>query len=262
MRYPGGKFAIRRWVVSHFPAHQLFVDLYGGAGSVLMAKPRSQGEVYNDIDGEICDVFRVLRDPQQAAELARLLALTPYSRKEFDLAYEVSPDPIENSRRIIFRSFASHGSDGITRAHAGFRIRRNSQSGVTGANDWMNFSENIAAFSKRMQGVTIEQRPAIDLIRDFDKSTTLFYADPPYLIKTRSSSSVKYRNEITEEDHVRLADALHNIMGMAIISGYSSDLYLMLYKDWRFVSRSSRAGHAKPTIECMWLSPNIQTTLF
>lgn len=262
MRYPGGKYKLAKWVISHFPAHETYVELYGGAASVLLRKSRSIGEVYNDLDGDVVNVFRVLRNREQAAVLARMLALTPYANEEYRLAYEPCDDPIEQARRMIFRSFAGHGSDSVTRSHAGFRGHRNKESGVTAAQEWVSFPRQIATFTERLQGVCIEQREAIKLIPIFTRPDTLFYADPPYLKSTRSSRSIKYRCEMTDKDHVELAEALHQTKGMVIISGYPSELYDQLYAGWRCVQKSHYAQSGLKTTECLWLSPNIKTMLF
>jgi DNA adenine methylase len=262
MRYPGGKYSLAKWVISHFPAHETYVELFGGAASVLLRKPRSVGEVYNDLNGDVVNVFRVLRNRDQTAELARLLELTPYAKQEYGLAYEHSDDPIEEARRMIFRSFAGHGSDSVTRPNAGFRDLKNKESGVTGAQEWMRFPHEIKIFSERLQGVCIEQRDAIKIIKIFDRPNTLFYADPPYVVSTRSASSVDYPCEMTDADHSKLAATLHHVKGMVVVSGYSCDLYDRLYAGWRCIQKSHRAQNAKKTIECLWLSPNIQTTLF
>jgi DNA adenine methylase len=262
MRYPGGKWKLAPWVISHFPAHDTYVELFGGAASVLMRKPRSIGEVYNDLNGDVVNVFRILRDPDQAQTLAQLLSLTPYAKEEYDLAYQPSEDPVESARRMIYRSFAGHGSDSITRPNAGFRAHRNKESGVTGAQDWNNFPDELKTFTKRLQGVAIENRKAIKLIPLYDREDTSFYADPPYMISTRSSRSVKYVCEMSDDDHRELAEALHQIKGMAIVSGYPSELYDELYSGWRCVKKSHRAQNAKASTECLWLSLNIKTTLF
>lgn len=94
MRYHGGKWRIADWVLSHFPpadAYDSYVESFSGAASVLMRKPRSQYEVYNDLDSDICNVFRVLRDPESADQLAQLLIMTPYARDEFYLTYDAPP---------------------------------------------------------------------------------------------------------------------------------------------------------------------------
>jgi DNA adenine methylase len=262
MRYPGGKYSLAKWVISHFPAHETYVELFGGAASVLMRKPRSAGEVYNDLNGDVVNVFRVLRDPEQAEKLAKLLTLTPFSHEEYRLAYEISDDPVERARRMIFRSYSGHGSDSVTRPHAGFRGHRNKESGRTAASEWVTFPDEIVVFTERLQGVCIEQRNAIELIPLWSRPDTLFYADPPYLKSTRSSSSVKYACEMDIAGHIQLAEVLHQANGMMIVSGYPSELYDDLYAGWACVRHAHKAQTGKPSTECLWLSPNIQTTLF
>lgn len=122
LRYHGGKFRLAPWIVSFFPKHRVYVEPYGGAASVLMRKPRAFGEVYNDMDEEVVNVFRVLRDPQLAGDLQRLLELTPYARKEFYQAYEPMTDEeamadggVERARRTIIKAFMGFGSDAIHR---------------------------------------------------------------------------------------------------------------------------------------------------
>jgi DNA adenine methylase len=262
MRYPGGKYNLAKWVISHFPAHKFYVELFGGAASVLMRKSRSVGEIYNDLNDDVVNVFRVLRNREQAAELARLLALTPYAKEEYRLAYERCEDPIEQARRMIFRSFAGIGSDSVTRPCAGFRSFKNNQTGVTAASEWAGIPQEISIFTEHLQGVVIEQRDALILIPYCDFTGTLFYADPPYVKSTRSKYNVRYPVDLDNSGHEALSEMLHQIKGMAIISGYRSDLYDRLYSTWRCIQKSSHAGMGKKSVECLWLSPNIQTTLF
>ena len=262
LRYPGGKYKLAKWIISHFPAHEFYVEPYGGAGSVLMAKSRTKGEIINDLDGDVVNVFRVLRNTEQAKELERLIRLTPFAYEEYKAAYEPSDDPIERARRVIFRSFASIGSDGVSRRNSGFRGLKNNGTSVTAAQEWSRYPDVIQSFVRRLQNVLIEQRPAMHLLKLYDRVETLFYVDPPYLMSTRSHSSVLYSNEMDEEDHIKLATALHSLKGMVVLSGYSSTLYDELYGDWQKISKSSRAQNGKARVECIWLSPNIHTTLF
>ena len=111
MRYYGGKWLLAPWIIGHFPAHRTYVEPFGGAASVLLRKPRSAAEVYNDLDGEIVNMFRVLRSPAQARELIRLVRLTPFARTEYEDAYLSDGDPIEQARRTLLRSFAGFGAD-------------------------------------------------------------------------------------------------------------------------------------------------------
>ena len=257
LRYPGGKYKMAKWVISHFPQHEFYVEPYCGAASVLMQKARSQGEIINDLDGDVVNVFRVLRDPSQANELERLLRLTPFAYEEYKFAYDPCDDPIERARRTIFRSFASIGSDGVSRKNSGFRGLKNYETTVTAAQEWARYPDAIQAFVKRLQYVLIEHRPALHLLKLYDRTETLFYVDPPYLMSTRSASSVLYANEMSDTDHAELSDVLHKVKGMVVLSGYPSALYDQLYADWRQVFKSATAQNGKGRVECLWLSPNI-----
>jgi len=257
LRYPGGKYKLAKWIISHFPQHDFYVEPYGGAGSVLMQKSRAQGEIINDLDGDVVNVFRVLRDPEQAKELERLIRLTPFAYEEYKSAYGPCDQPIERARRTIFRSFASIGSDGISRRNSGFRGLKNNGTSVTAAQEWSRYPDAIQAFVSRLQNVLIEQRPALHLLKLYDRNETLFYIDPPYLMSTRSKSSVLYANEMTEQDHIELSATLHNVKGMVVLSGYPSALYDQLYADWRKSLKSTTAQNGKGRVECLYLSPNI-----
>ena len=106
LRYHGAKFRIRDFVISYFPSHRSYIEPYGGGASILLSKPRAHHEVYNDLDDDIVNLFRVLRAPDQASQLIQLLNLTPYARYEFNLAYSGDAGcPVEQARRTIVRSF-------------------------------------------------------------------------------------------------------------------------------------------------------------
>src|SRR3954471_8601570 len=96
LRYHVGKWILAPWIISHFPSHRVYTEAFGGAASVLMRKPRSYGEVYNDLDGEIVNLFHVLRGPR-AGELIASLRLTPFARIEFEESYETAADPVEQA---------------------------------------------------------------------------------------------------------------------------------------------------------------------
>lgn len=263
MRYPGGKFKMTKWILQHFPPHKLYIELYGGAGNVLFAKQPCQGEVYNEINEDIVNVFTVLRNPEQARELKKLIDLTPFSYREFINSYRKNPndDLIELARKVIYRSFAGIGSDSVFR-NAGFRGLKNNETSVTSAQEWSRYSAAIDFFTKRLKNVVIENRPALQVLKIYDRPEALVYADPPYLMSTRSKYSVIYKNEMTEKDHKELADALNSAQAQVILSGYKSPLYEKLYKGWSMFQKKSQAQNGQKRIECLWLSPNIQPRLF
>ena len=155
LRYHGGKFKLARWIISHFPPHHVYVEPFGGAGSVLLKKQRAYAEVYNDLDGEIVNVFRVLRDVDQARELVRMLRLTPFARDEFELSYLVNGNPIEQARRTICRSMMGFASMVTGQWRTGFR-NNSTRSGSTPAGDWTNYPDALQAAIERLRGVTIE----------------------------------------------------------------------------------------------------------
>ena len=275
----GGKWRLAPWIISHFPPHRVYVEPFGGAASVLMRKPRSYAEIYNDLDGEVVNVFRVLRDPRTAAELERLIRLTPFSRADFGAAYTPSPDPVEQARRTVLKSYAGFGSDSIHRgkesgmgtrpsrwkAHTGFRSDSN-RSGTTPAKDWAHYPAHIGRFCARLAGVVIESRPALQVIRQYDYPDTLHYVDPPYPRSTRRDGAHGYRHEMSDDDHRELAKVLRAVKGMVIIGGYPCDLYdRELYPDWRRVERDSRTHGFHQGTEVLWISPNVpqrQPSLF
>lgn len=120
--YHGAKFRIATWVISHFPAHRVYVEPYGGAGAVLLRKEPAEVEVWNDLNDDLFNLFLVLRTPSQAAELLSRLAITPYARREQELAFEPCSDPVERARRLIVRAFFTVGSDAASRGRrSGFR---------------------------------------------------------------------------------------------------------------------------------------------
>lgn len=253
LRYHGGKWRIAPWIVAHFPRHRVYTEAYGGAASVLMRKRRCYSEVYNDLDGDVVNVFRVFRDRDQAAELERLLRLTPFARGEFSLAYEPTDDPVERARRAIVRSFQGFGSDSIRNNRVtGFRSNSN-RKGTVPAVDWARYPDVIRSFTARMQGVLIDCRPALEVLTEHDKAITLHYVDPPYVRSTRNRRK-GYRVEMDDDAHRQLAERLHALRGFVVLSGYASPLYDGLYPDWLRVERPVRAFNAARRVECLWLN--------
>ncbi|MDR6421342.1 DNA adenine methylase [Paraburkholderia phenoliruptrix] len=256
LRYHGGKFLLAEWVIEHFPRHRIYVEPFGGAGSVLLKKDRSYQDVYNDLDGEIVNLFRVVRE--RGAELVAALELTPYSRDEFATSYDVATDPVEQARRTVIRSFMGHGSNSHNRP-TGFR-RHSRLSGTSPCNDWRNYPPALVEIVERLQGVVIENRDALGLIEEQDSPDTLFYLDPPYVMATRDKGS-DYRHEMTDGQHRDLAELLHRVKGMVVLSGYHSDLYNELYADWPFIDRAALADGARARTETLWLSPSCSLAL-
>lgn len=253
LRYFGGKYKLADWIVSYFPEHKTYVEPFGGAASVLMRKKRSYAEIYNDLDNEVVNVFRVLQNPQKSKDLERLVYLTPFSREEYEIAFLPADNDIEQARRSIIKTFLTHGSDSLTR-RSGFRVNSN-RSGAHPARDWMNYPKYLSEFTERLRGVAIENRDAIEVILQHDSPETLFYVDPPYVHSTRSKSG-KYNFEMTDEDHRKLAEVLRSVEGKVIVSGYSSDLYEEIYGDWTKSEKKTYVNMNRPATELLYANFN------
>lgn len=258
LRYHGGKWMLAPWIIDHLPPHRVYVEPYGGAASVLIRKPRSYGEVYNDLDGEIVNLFRVVRE--RGAELTRALVWTPFSRTEYRVtAFEPTDDPLEMARRTVIRSFMGFGSNAILRSiKSGFRSNSN-RSGTPPAMDWKGYPPTIRAVARRLRGVVIESAPAMDVVAQHDGPETLIYADPPYVHETRMTvyqhGQHGYRHEMTDDDHRAMAAVLRSVRGMVVLSGYPCDLYdRELFPDWHRVERAALADGARDRTEVLWLN--------
>jgi DNA adenine methylase len=258
LRYHGGKWRIAPWIISHFPSHDVYVEPYGGAASVLLRKERTLSEVYNDLDGNIVNIFRVMQDKSKADELARRLYFTPYARDEFYSTYDDFPEEdIERARMTIVRSFMGFGSNASTRkTRTGFRTAR-SATGVFPAREFATYPAQICIFTERLRGIVIEHRDAMHVMRTYDNETALHYVDPPYLAATRSTSHAtkSYAVELTDDDHSDLCRFLLTLSGYVVLSGYDNDIYNDILTGWRKDTRECLAERAKRTVECLWLSP-------
>lgn len=251
LRYHGGKWMLAPWILEHLPPHRVYVEPFGGAASVLLRKPRSFAEVYNDLDGELVNLFQVSRD--RGEELEQALRLTPFSRHEFQQAYEPAISPLEQARRTVVRAFMGFGSNAHNKP-TGFRSNSN-QSGTSPAMDWRNYPDALVAIRERLQGVVIENRNAAEVMVAHDSEQTVHYVDPPYVASTRDAGG-DYRFEMSDSDHELLARSLSGLRGMVVLSGYESDLYNDLYRGWQKVSRRALADGARARVEVLWLSPN------
>lgn len=262
LKYHGGKWRLADWVLEHIPPHHAYVEPFGGAGSVLLRKPRSPIEVYNDLDEDVVRLFRVLRDPAQAAELQRLIELTPWSRAEFYACWEHDPanSDVELCRRLVVRSFQAVGAK-RSRAGNGWRARVDRHSPVDA---WCRWPAEIPQFVARLREVMIEARPAEDVMALYDTPDTVFFVDPPYLPATRSKGhQASYHHELSASDHARLLGQLQELNGMVLLAGYQSEMYdtVLLPSGWIRVDIRARAQGNRPRVESMWINPAAQQGL-
>lgn len=250
LRWHGGKWRLAPWIIEQMPHHRIYVEPFGGAASVLLRKPRSYAEVYNDLDDEVVNLFQVLRS-DRSHDLIDLLRLTPFAESEFRTAYEPAYDPVERARRIIIRSFMGFGSNGHQR-RTGFRSNSN-RSGTTPARDWRNYPDALAMIVDRLSGVVIQNRDAREVMAAHDSPETLHYVDPPYVMGTRDYGS-DYAHEMSDADHIDLLAALGALRGRVILSGYANSLYDEALAGWQRLERRAHADGARERTEVLWMN--------
>lgn len=259
LRYHGAKWKLAKWIVGHLPAHRVYVEPYGGSAAVLLNKPRSWLEVYNDLDHQVVGFFRTLREQPEA--LIRAIELTPYAKEEWEIAHEESADPVERARRFYVMAYqniagpTAQWSSGWRRQKAVTTengVRRMTPAAISFAD-----VDHLWEIADRLRGVQIECDEALAVIERYDAEETLFYVDPPYVASTRGRwAKTAYRHEMTDREHCELARALRGVNGMVVLSGYDCELYAELYGDWVRVSRETRTNSAGSATEMLWLSPN------
>jgi DNA adenine methylase len=255
LRYHGGKFRLATWIMAHMPPHRTYVEPYGGGAGVLLRKERAGLEVYNDLDGDVVTFFRVVRNSATREQLIERLALTPFARAEFELAYEPTDDQVERAARVAVRSWMGYGAAGAVKSTTGFRVS---------AKDvllWSRLPDTLAPVGLRFEGVLIENRPAVDVMLKHDAPDTLHYVDPPYVFATRNHASKSvhryYRHEMSDWEHLQLLTCLHNLKGMVMLSGYDTAMYHDALAGWAVRSHDTSGGGNRgsvPRTEVLWLN--------
>jgi DNA adenine methylase len=254
LRYYGGKWNLAKWIISYFPPHKNYVDPCGGSAAILLQKKRSQLETYNDIDQHVVNFFQTLRNHPD--ELLNQIRLTPWSRTEFELSKTPVTDPIENARRFFVSIWMSISNQPFNKA-TGMRMTSYAEQSYSPA--CKNYFElingtTLQKVAERFIGVQIENRDAIDVIRQYDHETTLIYFDPPYVAATRSQSN-QYMNETDNAFHIAAASALHQAKGYVVLSGYNCPLYEELYPNFIRYDHKAQTNSGGERIESVWLSP-------
>jgi DNA adenine methylase len=253
----GGKFSHLDWLLPLLPDCHHYCEPFAGSGAVLLNRDPSPVETFNDLDGEVVNFFRVLRE--EKARLIEAIGLTPFAREEFALACEISPDlsTLERARRFYIR--ARQVRTGLAQTASIGRwanCKNTSRAGMSGViSRWLGAVEDLPAVAERLIRVQIENRPAADIIRLYDSPGTLFYCDPPYVHSTRGDSKA-YGFEMTDAHHRDLAGVLNSIQGMVAFSNYQAAILENLYpaSKWYKTVSLPRTNHSTKDsrVEVLW----------
>lgn len=266
----GGKFSHLDWLLPLLPACHHYCEPFAGSAAVLLNRETSPVETYNDIDGEVVNFFRVLRDEHEA--LIRAIALTPFSREEYHQAIYESGENIsavERARRFYIRARQTRTGLAQTASLGRWANCKNtSRAGMSGVvSRWLGGVQALDGIAERLLRVQIENRPAIDLIRLYDSPDTLFYCDPPYLHATRGDAKA-YGFEMDEAQHRELARTLNACQGKVAVSGYEHPLMDELFKPdrWCKTRGADKTIHSTKgsRVEVLWTNydPRPQQELF
>jgi DNA adenine methylase len=230
----GGKYSHLDWLLPLLPLAHHYCEPFGGSAAVFLNREPSPVETYNDIDGEVVNFFRVLRDQKEA--LIEAIGLTPFSREEFQLAIDKSGSNIsdlERARRFYVR--ARQVRTGLAQTASNGRwanCRNTSRAGMSGAvSRWLGAVDDLPAIAERLLRAQIENDEAIAVIQRYDSEETLFYCDPPYPHESRGDSKA-YSFEMTNEQHEKLAILLRSVKGKVAFSTYRSPFTDRLYEGW------------------------------
>lgn len=253
----GGKYSHLDWLLPLLPPATHFCDVFGGSAAVLINREPSPVETYNDIDGEVVNFFRVLRNQKEA--LSEAIGLTPFSREELALAcsLETGLTDLERARRFFVR--ARQVRTGLAQTASAGRWAHcvlTSRASMAGAvSRWLGGIEDLSLIAQRLLRVQIENAPALEVIRRYDSSETLFYCDPPYVHSSRGDSRA-YGFEMTNSDHRSLAQVLNNVKGQVVLSGYHNELYKELYSDWHCIEAPAKMIHSvkQERTEVVWMN--------
>jgi len=236
LSYVGGKSHLTELLLSLFPPHTTYVEVFGGAGHVILQKEKTGINVYNDINKEMVNLFKVLQDNNKAYKLLKLLYLTPYSRSYF---YEIRdhiyiPPNLEEDLALAYRTMVlmkqSFASNVFNRKPSwGYEIQDHNL-----AAKWHRLPDKLYPFIEVLKQIQIENKDFRDLIKAYDYEDCLFYCDPPYYGK-----EFYYEGSFSEQDHIDLANILNNIKGKAIVTYYFFDQMEKLYprNKWKYLTK-------------------------
>jgi DNA adenine methylase len=265
IQYPGKKNSIAQWIINHFPPNyqeMTYLEPFFGSGCIFFRKERSAIETVNDIDNEIFNLFLQIRDNPD--ELMFLLKNTPWSREEYDLAFELTEKPVEQARRCIVRFWFTVGANVRTKNGMRFEIKKN-----TGGLNYFHLKlpEVVTLASERLKHnrknlVQIENRNVFELIPKYNRENVLMYLDPPYLLETRKNKKM-YKHEFEHGEHEELLKLITCSKAKIIISGYENDLYTKNLSGWRIEKTTSKDQAGNRKTECVWMNyPESQADLF
>lgn len=248
LKYPGAKNRIAPWIIKHIPPHKVYCEPFLGSGAVFMNKEPAYNEILNDLDDDIYNFFRVVREHHE--EFCRLIGATPYSRTEYSAAYVDEPvSDLERARKFAVKCWQGFGCG--NKYKNGYRRGIGAKS-PNPAKTWAKLPETIILAAERLKNAQIEHKDALELIKDLYGKDTFIYVDPPYLQDTRKS--YLYNHEMTDEQHAELLQIVKESDCKIMISAYENKLYDNVLADWKKEHKSTTAECSRKRTETLYMN--------
>lgn len=244
--YFGGKYTWCDQIYPYVHDHVHWIDVFGGSLAMTLNKPFSKIDTVNDINSQVINFFRVLRNRPE--ELVDALLLTPVSREEFNNSWDISDTTceLELARRFYVRVRQSFYGLGIQRQNKGWHAVKTisrAQFGET-VNKWLNSIPKLFQVAEKLIHLQIENKHYKELMLDMDFPKAFFYLDPPYHPECRKSKN-DYMHDFTHEDHVDLAKTANNVQGYVMLSTYDTPAIRKLYDGWEWVKFESKSNNIR-----------------
>lgn len=256
LKRKGGKWKHSNRLLELIPDHKLYVEPYFGSGAIFFKKKGCNLSVLNDIDGDVVNLFKVIRD--KPLDLAYAIDMTPYSREEYNDCYKEDGNinSIEKARRFLVRSNMAFG---VTSSYKpGWRIsgvkdsvRREARTNK----EWNRLPNSIVNISAMLKNAEIECRDAIEVIEKYNNDNVFMYIDPPYVLSTRYRDY--YKHELSDEDHIKLLEVINKSKAKIMLSGYDNEIYSRYLNEWTKLSFKVAGEKGIIKVETLWMNYDI-----
>jgi DNA adenine methylase len=250
LRWYGGKCQLVKHLLPLIPEHKTYVEVFAGGAALFFAKEKSPVEVLNDLNSGLVEFYRVLRNSEKFNQFQLLVELTPYSREEYcdsRASWEDCEDDVERAVRWFVA--ARQCFSGVFGAGWSKAVDAGSNGISSTVSRYLSAVKRLPEVHERLRGVQIENGDFLKIIKNYDRSGTFFYLDPPYVTGTRRSKQV-YQHEMTDEDHEELVEMLLGIKGKAMLSGYAHPIYGPLEcAGWKRIDINAKCTAGASTIK-------------
>lgn len=213
------------------PGKRVWCELFAGTAAVTLAKAPHPEEHINDLNGEISNLFHVLRDSGHRQLLIDLVTFTPWSEAEFRFCLESTPveDPVERARRYLVASWQGFSGQFAKRTGwVSFDGSSKARSRI-----WSELPERISIAADRLKSVCVHRKDALLLMKNVARrENAVAFLDPPYPEHTLRQARTAYAVRMMPEDHVRLAEICREANCAVIITMNPGTVYDQILMDW------------------------------